>query len=225
MEVEWITTNAMAVHAWSEPHWWCDVAGLNLERAVPCTIVEAAVPWVLALRVGRMNRGQVTVAAMVAAGLLVSGCGSPEAPGPLAVGDGSRVDMCAVLTDAELSARDIDLSSRETGDELGIVGCRWIGHPITLRLERDEDPVAVYRERRRRDDPAFTSFRENTVHGRAGVQLSVEGTPNNDCVQLMDGGPVSLSVAVARAYSRERVPLDVCAEALRIAELIAPRLP
>jgi hypothetical protein len=144
-----------------------------------------------------MNRGLVAAAAVVTvAGVLGAGCGSPDAPAPSAVGDASRVDMCTVLTDVELSGLGIDLSSRKPEDELGVVGCRWIGQPITLRLERNEDTVAVYRDRGRRDDPAFASFRENTVNGRAGVQFSVEGTPNNDCVQLMDGGPVSLAVAV-----------------------------
>lgn len=171
-----------------------------------------------------MNRGQVAVAAMAAAGLLTVGCGSPDVPAMPAVGDASRVDMCTVLTDAELSGLGIDLGSRKAEDELGVVGCRWIGQPIRLRLERDEDPVAVYRGRGRGDDPAFTSFRENTVLGRAGVQFSVTQS-DQQCVQLMDGGPVSLAVAVAKAYSREPVPLDPCAEALRIAEMIEPRLP
>ncbi|MGH4024762.1 MAG: DUF3558 family protein [Pseudonocardiaceae bacterium] len=169
-----------------------------------------------------MSRGLVAAAAAVAV-VLGAGCDSADAPTPPAVGDAGGMDMCTILNDAELSGLGIDLGTREQVDELGVVGCQWIGQPITLSLERDEDTVAEYVARR--DDPAFSSFRENTVHGRAGVQLSVEETPNNDCVQLMDGGPVSLSVAVARAYSPERLPLDVCAEALRIAELIEPRLP
>lgn len=160
---------------------------------------------------------------LVVVGLLIGGCGShsqaPEAPS--AVGDASRVDMCTILTDAELGGLGIDRTSREQVDKLGVVGCQWVGEPIRLRLERDEDPVAEYAKRR--GDPAFKSFHENTVNDRAAVQLSVT-TSGEQCVQLMDGGPVSLSVAVGAASSLGP-PMDTCAEALRIAEMIEPRLP
>lgn len=164
------------------------------------------------------------VVLLAAAGLLVGGCGSAVsgAPTPPTVGDASQVDMCTILTDAELSELGIDLGSREQVDELGVVGCQWVGTPITLRLERNEDTVAEYVERR--DDPAFVTFTENKVNGRSGVQLSVTDL-GEDCVQLTDGGPVSLAVGVAKAFSREQVELDPCAVALRIAEMIEPRLP
>lgn len=166
------------------------------------------------------------VALLAVAGLLVGGCGSQVsgAPAAPAVGDASGVDMCTILTDAELRGLGIDLSSREQVDELGVVGCQWVGKPIRLSLERDEDTVAEYVARWDDDDPAFKSFRENSVNGRAGVQFSVTKS-GDQCVQLMDGGPVSLAVGVAKAFSLEPVELDPCAEALRIAEMIEPRLP
>ncbi|HEV7450528.1 MAG TPA: DUF3558 family protein, partial [Pseudonocardiaceae bacterium] len=138
-----------------------------------------------------MTRGLVAV---VAVGLLAAGCGSQvsEAPASLAVADASRVDMCAVLTEAELTGLGIKLDTRKQVNELGVVGCQWVGKPIRLRLERDKDTVAAYQARR--DDPAFTSFSDNRVNGRAGAQLSVE-RDRTDCAQLMDGGPVSLTVA------------------------------
>lgn len=168
-----------------------------------------------------MRRGLVAV---VAVGLLAGGCGSQVSgvPASHAVADASRVDMCAVLTDAELTGLGIKLDSREQVNELGVVGCQWVGKPIRLSLERDEDTIAAYQDRR--DDPAFTSFAENTVNGRAGVQLSVE-RDRTDCAQLMDGGPVSLTVAVAPAFSLDPPKIDSCAEALRIAQMIEPRLP
>ncbi|MGH3923724.1 MAG: DUF3558 family protein [Pseudonocardiaceae bacterium] len=169
-----------------------------------------------------MRRHSAALAVVV--GLLVGGCGfavSGQAAPPV-VADASGVDMCTILTDAELSGLGVDLGSRRQFDELGLVGCQWVGKPITLRLERDEDPVAVYRARR--DDLVFTRFVDNTVNGRAGVQLSVE-RDRSDCAQLMDGGPVSLTVAVAVAFSVDPPKIDSCAEALRIAQLIEPRLP
>lgn len=168
-----------------------------------------------------MKPGLFVIAAM---GLLATGCGSPVSGVPVSpvVADASRVDMCTILTDAELTGLGIKLDTRKQFDEVGVIGCQWVGKPTTLRLERDEDTIAEYQARR--DDPAFTSFSENSVNGRAGVQLSVE-RDRTDCAQLMDGGPVSLTVAVAPSFSRDPRPIDSCAEALRIAEMIEPRLP
>ena len=162
--------------------------------------------------------------AAVAAGLLTVGCGSPMSGAPAlpAVADASRVDMCAVLTDAELTGLGIKLDTRQQVNEIGVVGCQWVGKPIRLSLERDEDTIAAYQARR--DAPAFTSFSDNRVNGRAGIQLSVE-RDRTDCAQLMDGGSVSLTVAVAPAFSLNPQPIDSCAEALRIAQMIEPRLP
>ncbi|MGH3812257.1 MAG: DUF3558 family protein [Pseudonocardiaceae bacterium] len=168
-----------------------------------------------------MRRGAVLVAAL---GVFVAGCGSQVtgAPAPLAVVDASRVDMCTVLTDAELTVMGIKLDTRKPIDELGLVGCGWLGKPFTLSLERDRDTVAAYQARRH--DPAFTSFADNTINGRAGARLSVE-RDRTDCTQLMDGGSVSLSVSVAPSFSLNPAPFDSCAEALRIAQMIEPRLP
>lgn len=161
---------------------------------------------------------------MVTFGLLVAGCGSQVSGAPAlpAVADASRVDMCTILTDAELTELGIRLDTRKPVNRLGLVGCKWLGKPFTLDLERDKDTVAQYKARR--DSPTFTSFADNTVNGRAGAHLSVD-RDRSDCTQLMDGGPVSLTVSVAPAISANRVPVDSCAEALRIAQMIEPRLP
>ncbi|MFN2494492.1 MAG: DUF3558 domain-containing protein [Pseudonocardiaceae bacterium] len=172
-----------------------------------------------------MTRSHVALAAAVAAaGLLLGSCGSTASgtPVPPAVADASGVDMCTILTDAELTALGIEPDTREPMDLLGVIGCGWLGQPITLSLGRNDETVAEYVNRR--DDPAFTSFRENTVNGRSGVQLSVE-SDRTDCAQMVDGGSVSLRVAVAPAFSLEPRPIYSCAEALRIAEMIEPRLP
>ena len=162
---------------------------------------------------------------MVAAfAIFAAGCGSPEsghAPSP-AEADVGQVDMCAILTDQELTQLGIKLSSRKTVNSLGSVGCGWSGKPITLGLERDKETLASYRARR--NSPTFTSFVDNTVNSRAGAHLSVD-RDRDDCTQLMDGGPVSLSVSVAPAGLYAGPKVDSCAEALRIAQMIEPRLP
>ncbi|MGH3912779.1 MAG: DUF3558 family protein [Pseudonocardiaceae bacterium] len=166
-----------------------------------------------------MRAGAIVVAA---AGLLVGGCGwVASGVSPSAVGDASGVDMCTVLTEAELSGLGIKLDSREPVDQLGEVGCGWIGDPITLTLVRDKYPISDWVTRR--DDPAFVTFAENVVNSRAGVRFGVRSS-GRQCAQVMDGGPVTLLVSVAAASS-SGPPVDPCVEALRIAQLIEPRLP
>ena len=130
--------------------------------------------------------------------------------------------MCTILTDSELAGLGIKLATRKSNNRLGEVGCRWAGQPFTLDLERGRDTVAQYRTRR--NDPAFTSFAANTVNGRPGARLSVE-SDRHDCTQLIDGGPVGLAVSVAQSALYTGPPIDSCAEAMRIAQMIEPRLP
>ncbi|MCA1672482.1 MAG: DUF3558 domain-containing protein [Actinobacteria bacterium] len=161
-------------------------------------------------------------AAAAVVGLVVGGCGSQVAGAPAApaVADASGVDMCTILTDAELTGLGIRLETREPVDELGLIGCSWLGTRFTLSLERDEETVGEYLARR--EGPQFVNFRENTVNGRAGVQFSVtRALPQ--CVQMLDGGPISLRVAVAEAGLGP--PIDACAEVLRVVEMVEPRLP
>ncbi|MDQ4021732.1 MAG: DUF3558 domain-containing protein [Actinomycetota bacterium] len=157
---------------------------------------------------------------MAALGVLAAGCGvqEPEAP---AVADGSQVDMCTILSDRELAELGITLGTRTPFDEVGVVGCYWLGRPFTLSLDRDNTTLASSQSRRR--DPAFVSVADNTVNGRAGTQLVLD-RDSSQCTQSMDGGPVSLTVSVA-ASSNLEPSIDACAEALRIAQMIEPRLP
>jgi hypothetical protein len=164
------------------------------------------------------------VMAIAVAGLITTGCGSETSTTstPRTVGDASHVDMCTTLTDAELSGLGIDPNTREPSDKLGAVGCGWLGRPFTLRLERDNEALISYKARRQ--DPTFVTFTVNTINGRAGAQLQVF-RDRTDCSQLMDGGPVSVVVSVALAFSVDPPKIDPCAEALRIAQMIEPRLP
>ena len=160
-----------------------------------------------------MRRG-----AVVALGLVAAGCGA----GSPAVTDSSRVDMCTILSDAELSQLGITPGTRTPVDREGSVGCEWAGTPFVLSLERDRQPLASYRARPR--GPAFISYAENTVNGRSGLRFKVD-RDGTDCEQLIDGGSVSLVVSVTPAVTRNGPSIDSCAEALRIARMIEPRLP
>ncbi len=129
--------------------------------------------------------------------------------------------MCTILTDAELTALDVRLDTRRRFNKVGVVGCRWLGKSFTLSLERDNDTLAGYQARRH--DPKFVTFVDNTVNGRAGAHLSVD-PHGSQCAQLIDGGSLSFSVSVA-VPPLNSPPLDPCAEALRIAQMMEPRLP
>lgn len=163
---------------------------------------------------------------VVAAGALgvATGCGAPVSGtvSPPAVSDANQVDMCTVLTDQELSQLGIKLDTREPVEQPDSVGCYWRGVPFALNLERDKETVAAYKARQR--GPALITFTENSVNGRAGVRFGLEGG-ETDCEQLFDGGSVSLVVSVAPEASATGPKVDACAEALRIAQMIEPRLP
>ncbi|MBV9730322.1 MAG: DUF3558 family protein [Pseudonocardiales bacterium] len=168
-----------------------------------------------------MRCGAVAVTIM---GLLAAGCGAQvsQAPAPPAVADASRVNMCTILTGAELTALGVQLDTRKRFNEAGVVGCRWLGKPFTLSLERDNATLAGYQAHRH--DPKYVSFVDNTVNSRAGARLGVD-PHGSQCAQLIDGGSVSLSVSVAVPSNLNPPPIDPCAEALRIAQMIEPRLP
>lgn len=165
-------------------------------------------------------------ATLIIAGLLAAGCGSqqskaPPAPAP-AVADAGKVDMCTILTDSELAGLGVQSNTRKNFDTAGVIGCRWRGKSYTLSLERANSTLAGYRAHR--NDPHFINFQDNTVNGRAGSHFGVD-QKGSQCAQLIDGGSAALSVSVAVPSNVTPPPVDPCAEALRIAQMIEPRLP
>lgn len=177
-----------------------------------------------------MRRGAVAVTIV---GMLAAGCGAQTgaqpgaqtpapAPAPPAVANANGVDMCTILTDPELTALGAQLGTRTSFNKAGVVGCRWRGKSFTLSLERADSTLAGYQAHRQ--DPKFISFTDNTVNGRAGAHFGVD-PKGSQCAQLIDGGSVSLSVSVAVPTNANPPPIDPCAEALRIAQMIEPRLP
>ncbi|MGH3977514.1 MAG: DUF3558 domain-containing protein [Pseudonocardiaceae bacterium] len=159
--------------------------------------------------------------------ILAGGCGQQVSGAPVpsgAAGGGggalASVDLCMVLNDAELQSLGIRLDTREGTDVLGAVGCDWLGDPFSLALTRDtEETVDDFAARQQN----FVSFRENEVAGRPGAQLQVAES-GRECAQVMNAGSGSVLVGV-RASSSRGPQLDWCAEARRIAEMIAPRVP
>jgi hypothetical protein len=172
-----------------------------------------------------VRRGAVAVTIV---GVLAAGCGAqtgaqtPAPPAPPAVANANGVDMCTILTDPELTALGARLDSRTSFNKAGVVGCRWQGKSFTLSLERDNATLVGYQAHRQ--DPKFFNFMDNTVNGRAGAHFGVDPR-GSQCAQLVDGGSVSLSVSVAAPANVSPPSIDPCAEALRIAQMVEPRLP
>ncbi len=166
---------------------------------------------------------------MIVAGVLAAGCSAqtgtqtpaPAPPAPPAVANANGVDMCTILTDPELTALGARPDTVKPFNQGGVVGCRWQATSFTLSLERDNATLAGYQAHRQ--DPQYFNFTDNTVNGRAGAHFGV--VPNgSQCAQLIDGGSVSLSASVVVPATVSQ-PVDPCAEALRIAQMIEPRLP
>jgi hypothetical protein len=167
-----------------------------------------------------MRRGAVTV---ILAGMLAAGCSSQVSqPPPVPVAGGSHVDMCTILNDSELTSLGVRPSTRKNFNKAGVIGCRWQAKTYTLSMARDNSTLAGYRAHR--NDPNFVNFADNSVNGRAGSHFGVDQS-GSQCAQLIDGGSASLSVSVAAPPNVTPRPVDPCAEALRIAQIIEPRLP
>ncbi|MFN2478463.1 MAG: DUF3558 family protein [Pseudonocardiaceae bacterium] len=173
-----------------------------------------------------MRREAVAVTIVV---MLAAGCAAQtgaetgtQTPAPPAVPNANGVDMCTILSDPELTALGVQLGTRTNFDKAGVVGCRWQGKSFILSLERDNSTLAGYQAHRH--DPNFVNYMDNTVNGRAGAHFGVDAK-GSQCAQLIDGGSVSLSVSVAVLANAGPPPIDPCAEALRIAQMIEPRLP
>jgi hypothetical protein len=159
-------------------------------------------------------------------GLLAAACGSQGSPAPAPtpppVADASKVDMCTILADPELASLGVQPSTRKNFNNSGVIGCRWQGKSYTLSMERANSTLAGYRARR--NDASFINFADNTVNGRAGSHFGVDKS-GSQCAQLMDGGSAALAVSVAVPRTAASAAVDPCAEALRIAQMIEPRLP
>lgn len=124
--------------------------------------------------------------------------------------------MCTLLSEQELRSFGQRPETREVEDGLGDLGCGWLGTPITLSLTRNLELVSDDAFDREEN---FVSIRENDIAGRDGVLSQVD---EPGCGQHMDAGSGSVLIIINAVRPGE---LDPCAEAVAIAELIAPRLP
>lgn len=155
---------------------------------------------------------------------LLAGCGTEVAgaPGAAPLPPQEVVDSCSVLTERQLLDLGAFPESKFPVSELEARGCGWRGDPFTFSLTTDPGTVADYLERR--DDAVFASMRANEVNGRPGAQFLLVAHGDEGCGQVVTAGSGGLVVDVSDS-SGLAVPVDECAEALRIMQLIEPKLP
>jgi Protein of unknown function (DUF3558) len=101
----------------------------------------------------------------------------------------------------------------------GETGCDFLGAADTLdraiNLDKSKDSVESYVKRA----DTFVRLAQNNVNGRPGVQVQISES-NTECSQVMAVGSGDVVVAVTRDKSG-----DPCGDALKLAQLVEPRLP
>lgn len=159
----------------------------------------------------------------------VAGCGQAVSGEPAPAGNGQQatkalaaLDPCTLLADTDVEALGFRPDTRQPANTLGLTGCRVVAAPGgalgSLALQKEpHETAADYATR----SETFGSFRQNDINGRSGAQVQVDEN-NTDCTQIVDAGSGSVQVTW---IIREPGPMDPCAEALRVMQLIEPDLP
>ncbi|GAA0532783.1 hypothetical protein GCM10011581_17510 [Saccharopolyspora subtropica] len=166
---------------------------------------------------------------MLAAGLLLGGCGGgggdKAAPTSEAPSSGlANFDVCTVLSPEELRGFGVDPDNKRDADQgLGDVGCKYMGDPFVLGLSKAEGDDLASWERKRSN---FDRLEPNSVAGREGlVGITKGSTGKGICRQILAAGGGSVTVQVTYTDPDTGSTSDPCADATRVAELVAPKLP
>lgn len=179
-----------------------------------------------------MRRTRSTaVAVALAAGFLLAGCTGGTGGGettPTSEETKSSAlagfDACTVLSPEELQSFGVDPNDKEDSDQgLGDVGCNYMGDPFILGLTKAEgDDLASWQQKK----DNFDKLEPNTVAGRQGlVGITKGSTGKGVCRQILEAGSGSVTVQVAYKDPETGKTNDPCADATRVAETVAPKLP
>lgn len=166
-------------------------------------------------------------AASVAVVLVLAGCtpkvtGDPSPTGSsTSSGDSgawASVDPCKLLTAQELQENGVKTQSKPL-NENGETGCDFVNATdvVGRAINLTKSPASADSYTSRPGD--FASFKKNSVNSRPGFQTQI-GSTNDECSQYMVVGTGVVSVAVTRDSAG-----DPCGDALKLAQLVEPRLP
>ncbi|WP_190823609.1 DUF3558 domain-containing protein [Saccharopolyspora pogona] len=183
------------------------------------------------MRTMRRTRSAVAFGLFAVAGLLLAGCGggggSSETTSTSEVPKSSSLasfDPCTVLTPDELRSFGVDTDMKKDADKgLGDVGCKFMGDPFVLGLTKSEnDDLAAWEQRRSN----FDKLESNTVAGRKGlVGITNGSTGKGVCRQILEAGSGSVTVQVTYTDPETGKAKDPCADTMKVAEAVAPKLP
>ncbi|WP_093265153.1 DUF3558 domain-containing protein [Saccharopolyspora shandongensis] len=155
--------------------------------------------------------------------LAIAACGGPassDAPPPKEEPQGlAAIDPCALLTPEELKSFGFEESGEPDSSTSSEPGCRFNGRPFRATFSKNQEKTV---ESYGKQDN-WAKFDRAEVDGRpAASAIDKSATQARICSALFNagGGVIIIDVSEFRDQG-----LDECAEGLKIAEAIAPRMP
>ncbi|MEV5535521.1 DUF3558 domain-containing protein [Saccharopolyspora shandongensis] len=167
---------------------------------------------------------RTAVAACVGTAVLaIAACGGPapdDSPDPTEKPQGlAEIDPCALLTPDELKSFGFEESGEPDSGTSSEPGCRFNGRPFRATFSKNQEKTV---ESYGKQDN-WAKFDRAEVDGRpAASAIDKSATQARICSALFNagGGVIIIDVSEFRDQG-----LDECAEGLKIAEAIAPRMP
>ncbi|MGW1679972.1 DUF3558 family protein [Saccharopolyspora sp. NPDC002376] len=149
-----------------------------------------------------------------------SSSGSEESPTSATSGSGlESFDPCTFFKPDELTSWGVSTQSADFTPVESEPGCEWVGEKMTVSLQKNvKETVSSYRE-----SGSWDSYDEQKFGGRNGAKAVESGaTGQGGCTVLVDAGG---GVAIYMVDGARRDSVDACAEAEKVANQTASRLP
>ncbi len=128
-------------------------------------------------------------------------------------------DPCAFYNSQELQSWGVSTESQDATAVSFEPGCRWEGEALAVSMHKNVDEtVASYGQ-----SGSWDSYQEKAVAGRsAAVGVEAGAQDAGGCSVLVDSGG---GVVIYGASGMRSDSVDACAQAEKLAEETAPRLP
>lgn len=178
--------------------------------------------------VGMRTTRSAVLAALAASGLLLAGCGggaqggspAPASPTPSAL---VNFDPCTALTPEELQANGVAPQGKPVDQGVGEVGCEFEGEEVLLTvLKAEQRDLAQWQE----NQSNFDEFELNQVGSHQGARgIAAGGTGQGVCNQLIEAGDGTVDVVITYMSAQGLEAKDPCADAMKVAQQIEPKLP
>ncbi|PRW62162.1 DUF3558 domain-containing protein [Actinopolyspora mortivallis] len=146
---------------------------------------------------------------------------SPETSSPTSSENSlASVDPCTVLSETELKSFGLKSPGSPAEPLPWTPGCDYLGDPIGLRLVKNTRETVASAEQK----DTWATFERTTVNGRAAATAVTKGaTQAETCDAMFDAGEGMIQVRATE--SRPPYTVDECAEALKIAKKVEPKVP